>query len=245
MFDDPPKAEPNPDTPPEGADPSGVCPRCGRVSNFHVLGSLPVTFEEGTYAVTAVGRQERIHIEQVSSLLCMGCGQATVVVEEQWIGDHPAREGLRRGGAVTWRGIHWWPLPAGAGMDEAIPGPIRGCFEEGLRCMSAKAPRGAAVLFRRALEAIVRDRGSAAAVKKLDDERSLAAALRVMSEERSLDPTLADWAKELRLAGNVGGHLDPMDDVTPAEVEALSKLLRALLTYLYEVPAKLRRARGR
>jgi hypothetical protein len=52
-----------------------------------------------------------------------------------------------------------------------------------------------------------------------------------------------EWAKELRLAGNVGGHFDPIDDVTLQEAEGLSKLLRSVLVYLYEVPAKLRRAR--
>ena len=33
------------------------------------------------------------------------------------------------------------------------------------------------------------------------------------------------------------------EDVTPEEAEELSRLLRAVLTYLYEMPAKLKRAR--
>lgn len=57
--------------------------------------------------------------------------QATVVVEEQWVGDHPAREGTKTGGSINWRGIHWWPLPAGAGLDEAIPEAIRGVSRRG------------------------------------------------------------------------------------------------------------------
>lgn len=97
-------------------------------------------------------------------------------------------------------------------------------------------------MFRRSLEAIIRDRGSAAAVKALDDG-NLAAGLRVMADEKDLDPTLAEWAKEIRLAGNVGGHFDPMDDVQPEEAEDLGKLLRSVLTYLYEMPARLKRSR--
>src|SRR5918992_4302585 len=88
------KVQPNPETPPDSADPTGICPRCGRLSNFQVLGSLPVTVEEGGYAVTAEGRHERLHPEQVSALLCMGCQQATVGVEEQWLDDRPRREGM-------------------------------------------------------------------------------------------------------------------------------------------------------
>jgi len=97
-------------------------------------------------------------------------------------------------------------------------------------------------MFRRSLEAIIREKGSPAAVKALEDV-NLAKGLRVMADEKALDPSLADWAKELRLAGNAGGHYDPMNDVTPDEAEVASKLLRSILTYLYEMPAKLRRAR--
>jgi hypothetical protein len=35
----------NPDTPPDSWDPAGICPRCGRASNFRSLGSVPVTFD--------------------------------------------------------------------------------------------------------------------------------------------------------------------------------------------------------
>jgi len=236
------KLPPNPDTSPDSSDPSGPCPRCGRVSNFRVIGSIPVTFEEGTYTLLPDGSSERIFYEQVSALLCMGCGQATVVVEEQYMDDRPRREGIKSGGTVNYRGMHWWPLATGAGLDPAIPAPIRECFQEGLRCQAAQAPRGAAVMFRRSLEAIIRDRGSSAAVKALDDV-NLAAGLRVMADEKDLDPTLAEWAKEIRLAGNVGGHFDPMNDVRPEEAEDLGKVLRSVLIYLYEMPARLKRSR--
>jgi hypothetical protein len=53
-------------------------------------------------------------------------------------------------------------------------------------------------MFGRTLEAIVRGRGSAQAVKAL--ERNLAAALEVMATEGALSTDLAEWAKELRLA---------------------------------------------
>jgi hypothetical protein len=74
----------NPDTPPDSSDPSGVCPRCGRASNFKVLGSLPVSFG-GSYIQTRDGEMIPDAIDRVSSLLCFGCGQTTAVVEEEWI----------------------------------------------------------------------------------------------------------------------------------------------------------------
>lgn len=47
------RSTPNPDTPPDSWDPTGVCPRCGRTSNFRSLASLPVTFDPH---IAAVGR---------------------------------------------------------------------------------------------------------------------------------------------------------------------------------------------
>jgi len=92
--------------------------------------------------------------------------------------------------------------------------------------------------------AIVRDRGGANAIAAIDArDGSLAKPLTVMSTEHTITPDLSEWAKELRLAGNVGGHFDPMDDVTIEEADSLSKLLRHLLTYLYEVAGQIRRAR--
>lgn len=190
------------------------------------------------------GRVTETFVEQVSALRCFGCRQVTVVVEEQWVGNERSVDGtFRSGGTINFRGIHWWPPPGVSDLDESIPPEIRGAFTEAVRCRSAGAPLGAATMLRRTLEAVVRDRGSATAVKKLDDERSLAGALTVMADEGSLDPTLSAWAKEVRLAGNVGGHFDPMEDVTNDEADDLNRLVRAILTYLYEMPAKLRRSR--
>ncbi len=228
----------NPDTPPDSSDPSGVCPRCGRASNFKVLGSLPVSFG-GSYIQTRDGEMIPDAIDRVSSFLCMGCGQATAVVEEEWIGDQPAREG-RRGGAITWRGIHWWPPPSSADLDEAIPSALRDNYAEAMRALSARAPRAAAVMLRRTIEGIVKESGSEQARRAV--KTNLASGLRTMANEHALDANLAKWAEEIRLTGNAGAHFDPMDDVSPAEAEDLARLTRQLLHYVYELPAKLRRA---
>ena len=158
------------------------------------------------------------------------------------IGDHRQRDGIRGGGHISWRGIHWWPPPGATDLDLAIPEKLRDGYAEAMRALSAKAPRGAVVLLRRAVEGVVRDRGGIAAVKTLDD-KTLAAALKVMAEEGTLDGSLAEWAAEIRLTANVGAHFDPTDDVDDAEAEDLARLTRQLLHYLYELPAQLKRAR--
>jgi hypothetical protein len=162
-------------------------------------------------------------------------------VEEQWIGDHPARGGVGGGGAVTYRGIFWWPPPASTDLDEAIPLALRDCYAEGMRALAAQAPRAAVVMLRRTVEALVRDRGSETAQAALD--ANLAKALQVMADEHTLDATLAEWANEIRLLGNVGAHFDPIRDVDLAEAQDLGKLTRQLLHYVYELPATIRRKR--
>jgi hypothetical protein len=237
-----PAETPNPNNPPDSYDPTGTCPRCGLASNFRNLGSIPVTFDLKLGTAERDGSWEPMTLERASALQCYGCRQAVVVVEEEWIGEHPARE-RAGGGTVTFRGIHWWPMPGAANLDASIPQAVADCFSEGVRCLSARAPRAAVVMFRRTLEAVVRASGSAAAVTTLD-ERNLAAALTVMAEEHTLDPSLAQWASALRLVGHVGSHLDPIEQVEMDEAEEMSRLASGLFTYLYEMPAKLARSRA-
>jgi hypothetical protein len=179
--------------------------------------------------------------DQVSSLACQGCGQCTAVVEEQWVGDHPAREGLGTGGTVTWRGFHWWPAPHSGDLDPVIPEPIADAYTEGTRAMGVRAPRAAVVMFRRTLEALVADRGTEEAKRRLN--RNLASAREAMADERTLDGSLAEWAHEIRVVANAGAHFDPIADVSQDEAEELARLTRELLRYVYEMPARIQRTR--
>jgi hypothetical protein len=191
------------------------------------------------------GRTTRMHYEQVSVFECLGCHQGIAVIEEMTVGNKPTGGKFVGGGTVRWRGVNWWPPASGSSVDQAVPERIRNIFGEGLRCLSAKAPNGAAVMFGRTLEAIVHDKGGEKAVKLLD--RSLAAALDVMVAEGRLGQDLAEWAKEVRLGRNAGGHdepLDELDDVTPEEARNLNKFLDQLVINLYVMPARLRRAKG-
>jgi hypothetical protein len=64
-----------------------------------------------------------------------------------------------------------------------------------------------------------------------------------MADEGALDRNLAEWAREIRIAGNAGAHFDPAAPVSADEADDLARLLRALIEYLYEMPARIRRSR--
>jgi hypothetical protein len=230
----------DPDTPPDSVDPAGICPRCGLTSNSMQVGSsIDLAFRGDIRAAERDGRYSRLPFERVSIFECYGCHQRTAVIEELTVGNKPWRKS--GSGTLRWPGVYWWPAASGASVDAAVPERIGDILGEGLRCLGARAPRAAAVMFGRTLEAIVRDKGSEAAQKAM--KKALADGLEVMAAEGALSKDLASWAKELRLARNAGGHDELVDDVTPEEASNLSKLLDQLLINLYVMPARLRRAK--
>jgi Domain of unknown function (DUF4145) len=97
-------------------------------------------------------------------------------------------------------------------------------------------------MYRRTVEGIVRDRGSQKAIKQLASG-DLAGALKIMAKEHTLQETLAEWAEDIRSLGNVGGHFDPLEDVSVEQASDLSHLVRQVLRYIYEEPARAERLR--
>jgi hypothetical protein len=220
---------------PDSTLPHGLCPRCQKQSSFDIAGTQAVTFDPEVIIVEHGGAGTPAAVDQVSILHCRNCKQGIVVVEEQRIDDRSWRERATGGGTITWRGIHWWPI-AEAQVSADVPPQIADIFQEAVRCAYASCPRASAVMARRTLEAITVDKGESTGV--------LADRLKKLAARGVLLPTLADWAKEVRLVGNVGAHFDPINTVSKEDAEQLNKFVRELLRYLYELPAELARRKG-
>lgn len=234
----PPKPE---DALPDSTDPHGPCPRCGRQSNFSIEGSTPVTYDDRTSYELADGTTERGFDQQLTVLQCQGCRQNVIVIEEMYVGGQSKQlTGRLAGGAVQWRGIHWWPTPGMRPSDPDLPSAVADAVAEGTRCLAVKAPRAAAVMYRAALAQIVTDRGSAQAQAK----KVLAAQLKQMAVDGDLDRTLADWADHIRVIGNAGAHPNELDPVSVEEAGDLARLINGMLEYLYVMPARIQRARA-
>jgi Domain of unknown function (DUF4145) len=182
-------------------------------------------------------------LDRVAVYQCRNCGQGNVVVEEQYIGENPTRARVTPShGELHFRGVHWWPSPGTGNLGLSIPAEIRKAYSEGAVCLGSRAPRAAAVMFRRTIEAVVRGKGSEAAVQQLDNN-DLRGAIGHMASDHTLAGPLAEWAEDVRGLGNVGGHFDQLEDVSIDQATDLAHLVRQMLRYLYEEPARAQRLR--
>lgn len=218
---------------PDSFRPSGLCPRCNKQSSFECIGSLPVTFDGG-FSIHNKGQREPSHSDRVSCFVCRHCNQGVVVIEEQWVGDMPTRL-VMKSGVVTFRGIHWWPLPE-SNLSSDIPLEIANVFSEATTTLMSNCPRASVVMSRRTLECITENFGEV--------KGTLAQRLSALSTKGTLHPTLSEWAKEVRLVGNTGAHYDPKTHVTIEDAKQLLEFVREILKYLYELPADLDRRKN-
>ncbi len=233
-----PRGEPMPE-PNEGLPDtyrlSGMCPRCGKQSSFDIGGSFPITFDGGYSIHIADNKQQPTYNEQCSVLICRHCSQGTAVIEEQWIGETRAKDS-KVGGNISWRGLHWWPLP-NSSIHSAIPPEIASSFNEANRAVSANCPRAGAVMARRTLEAITVERGVS--------NGTLNQRLKDMEVSGKLHKSLADWANEVRLIGNDGAHFDPIKNVSISDANDIINFISELLNYIYILPSELSRRRNK
>jgi hypothetical protein len=116
-----------------------------------------------------------------------------------------------------------------------IPSEIADAFAESVTSLAANCPRASAVMARRTLEAITVDKGEVSG--------DLAGRLASLAAKGVLQPTLSDWAKEVRLVGNAGAHFDPIQKVSIDDARQLTDFVGELLKYLYELPSELARRR--
>ena len=105
-----------------------------------------------------------------------------------------------------------------------FPKPIQAAYDEARACYSAGAYTAAAVMCRKALEAICHEHGVS--------ERTLAASLKVLRERGIVEQRLYEWADALRDAGNDAAH-DVSITVAPEDASDLLDFTLALGEYLF------------
>ena len=125
------------------------------------------------------------------------------------------------------------------------PPSVRIAYTQAVRAMNANAYMPAAVMFRRALQVLLRDvLGVKAPSKKLSEE--LKAAVGMKYDGVTLTDEFFKDAKILQKAGDQGAHPDEDPDLldfTEQDARDLQFIFRRLAVEMFEVPQAIRRVR--
>lgn len=222
---------------PDSQDTGGTCPRCSVFANFHgegiwlsVLQRNHLKLSESQLTAQAAKRRGGVSlgfvindhlsrrlmaVERFLFFRCQRCNCGITVIERF---DAETKQ---------WKQVSHWPEVPVVTPDH-LPPPIEELFREAVACLSVSAPRGAAIMARTTIEAVLGDR-------KAEGERTVD---RIRSMAPQLPAALLSMMQELRLGGNDATHR--FDHAwTMEEAELLIQFLRHLVYHLYEVPEQI------
>jgi len=124
----------------------------------------------------------------------------------------------------------WDIYPASRSVPECLPAELDQEFREAVSNLNRGACKSALAMARATLQLAVRERQA--------EGDSLADEIADLANKHVITPDMADWAKEVRLGGNLALHPKPGQSVSEEEATEIIDFADALLTYLYTIPAQ-------
>lgn len=204
----------------------GFCPHCEQGTAFQLVHQ--VRYAEPHFAGPEVGGHVDWDKEVHTGVLiyeCLHCDKSIVLLQHEF---PPVGDVLPDG--KVWRRMVA-PAQEPRQMHEAAPTAMRDLFQEASRCEHAGALRGAGVLYRAAVEEMVKDQGAAGRdlYSKIDDLKG------------KLSPELIEDLHEARMLGNDSIHAGLT--YSPEEVADVAALIEEAVLALYVQPAEKRAMR--
>ena len=157
---------------------------------------------------------------------CSNCGNLTMVLWAE----------STSGGIVNFRATPW-PLKI-VKHPEHWPADVGRHWLQAKRSLEGKNFDAAAIMARSALQIALRKNGASgnSLNQEIDD----------LATKGILPPIMKDWAHAVRLMGNDSAHPKPdADGPPPEDVKELVRFLDFLLEYLYDLPHRIQRIRGK
>ncbi len=210
---------------------TAVCPHCGAISLFEQLKSDALGHR---VSGTGLSSADVFYIGR-----CVGCDGLVVAV----YGSKPGQESLARGG----RTVLLWPVDTPP--DRAPPdldGDTRRSYDEARRIL-ALSPQAAAVLARRCLQRVIREKLDITKGRLFDEIAEAA-------KRHELSRPTCQALDDVRTLGNWGAHptkdeADTIIEVTPEEARYTLEVLEMVFADLYVAPVRAaemkRRIKGR
>lgn len=121
-----------------------------------------------------------------------------------------------------------WPHPEEY-LDWAIPQRVRKSLEQARKCVNAGTYLAAAVMVRRALEAIANHFDA--------PDRALPARIEMLKDKGVIDARMFEWAQALRRHGNLGAH-DSEGDVSEQDARDLLEFAETMCEYIFVLTKK-------
>jgi hypothetical protein len=120
-----------------------------------------------------------------------------------------------------------------------VPDHIASDASEAFRCSGVNAWRATVAIARRAVQAAALEQGA--------PDNKLQHQIDWLDDQRKITPQMREMAHEIRLSGNDGAHpgKDGLQDVGKDQAEAVLAFLEDFLRHLYQMPARLDRARSK
>jgi hypothetical protein len=206
-------------------DNKGFCPWCKQGTAFqqvhYVAHASPLFIAPGSRTVAKITGREHTG---VLIYTCLHCGKSVVLLEHRLSASGPENPGRR------WREMVA-PEQMPRTLDSAAPNGVRSLYQEASVCENKGALRGAGVLYRAAVEELVKDQGGTGAnlYAKID------------SLKGKLADELVEDFHEARLLGNDSIHAGI--SYSPEEVADVAGLIEEAVLQLYVHPAQKRAMR--
>lgn len=187
-----------------------ICARCG-VATTHGL----VCSEDSDYQYCDAEGYDAIEPATYNAFRCEGCTQISMYM---WSAFHNPRSEF---------GERVYPL--NTSENSGVPAAVRVAYAQAER-VRLHSSSAYAVLARRVLEVIARDRGI--------PERNLSRSMSLLADTGQIPPLLAEAATLIRTFGNSAAHASG-DVINGLHVQMIEKFLAVLIDHLYVAPAAL------
>jgi len=124
----------------------------------------------------------------------------------------------------------WDIYPASRTVPDHLPPALEQEFREAVSNLNRGAWKSALAMARATLQLAVRERSA--------EGNNLAEEIEDLAAKHILTTDMAEWAREVRLGGNLALHPKAGQSVSPEEATEIIDFADALLTYLYTIPAQ-------
>lgn len=204
-----------------------LCLHCGKLTILRIRTEYIYLANEENYMGT-----KDINRIKWTLLQCPECLRPTLIQADQTT----KREYPGGGSWKTTVGAIRALYPFEKEIPSSLPETIGKMYAEAIK-VKALSPSSCAVLVRRTLEAVCQHENATG--------RTLADKLKNLADTGKISQTLIDIAVHLRQLGNLGAHLDVMDDITIEDVPIILDFIDLFLEYLYIAPAKIQAVKDR